>query len=54
MKWSPEAESAVDKVPFFIRKKVRNQVEAHVEHMGRSRVTLSDVTALKRQFLARG
>jgi anaerobic sulfite reductase subunit C len=54
MKWSPEAESAVDKVPFFIRKKVRTQVETHVAHMGRFRVTLSDVTALKRQFLAGG
>ncbi len=54
MKWSPEAEAAVDRVPFFIRKKVRKKVEAHVENLGRSRVTLSDVTALKRQFLAKG
>lgn len=54
MKWSPEAEAAVDKVPFFIRKKVRSKVETHVETQGRSMVALSDVTALKRQFLAKG
>lgn len=54
MKWSPEAEAAIDKVPFFIRKKVKKKVAAHVKNQGRSMVTLSDVTALKRQFLAKG
>ncbi|HSL61771.1 MAG TPA: 4Fe-4S dicluster domain-containing protein [Desulfotignum sp.] len=54
MKWSPEAEAAVEKVPFFIRKKVKKKVAAHVENQGRSVVTLSDVTALKQQFLAKG
>ena len=54
MKWSPEAEAAVNKVPLFIRKKVRKQVAAHVESLGRFMVHLGDVTALQQQFLARG
>jgi len=54
VKWSPEAEAAIDKVPFFIRKKVKKKVAAHVENCGRSLVHLSDVTALKQQFLAKG
>jgi len=27
MKWAPEAEVAIKKVPFFVRKKVRARVE---------------------------
>jgi anaerobic sulfite reductase subunit C len=54
MKWSPEAEAAVNKVPFFIRKKVKQKVAAHVESLGRSVVHLADVTALQQQFLAKG
>ncbi len=27
MKWTPEAEKAVKKVPFFVRKRVRARVE---------------------------
>ena len=54
MKWSPEAEAAVNKVPFFIRKKVKKKVAAHVENLGRSMVHPADVTALQQQFLAKG
>lgn len=54
MKWSPEAEAAINQVPFFIRKKVKKKVAAHVENQGRSLVQLADMTALKRQFLAKG
>ncbi|MCF8112886.1 MAG: 4Fe-4S binding protein [Desulfotignum sp.] len=54
MKWSPEAETAINKVPFFIRKKVKNKVEAYVENIGRSMVLSADVAALKQQFLAKG
>ncbi len=54
MKWSPEAESAINTVPFFIRNKVKKKVAAHVKNLGRSMVHLADVTALKQQFLAKG
>ena len=54
MKWSPEAEAAVNRVPFFIRNKVKKKVAAHVESLDRSMVHLADVTALQQQFLAGG
>lgn len=54
MKWTAEAEAAIKNVPFFVRKKVRNKVEAHVQTNGKIRVDLEDVIALKKQFLSRG
>lgn len=54
MKWSPDADAAIHKVPFFVRKRVRKKVETKVREAGKHRVTLSDVQALKRQFLAKG
>jgi len=54
MKWSAEAEAAIKKVPFFIRKKVRKKVEAYAESNGKKKVNIEDVTALKKQFLSKG
>ena len=54
MKWSEEAEKAIKKVPFFVRKKVKKKVEAFVEEKGNSFVQLSDVNALKKKFLSKG
>ncbi len=54
MKWSPQAEAAIKKVPFFIRKKVRKKVEAHAEGKGKKKVEIEDVTSLKKQFLSKG
>lgn len=54
MKWSQEADSAIKKVPFFIRKKVRKKVEAFVREKGKMQVELSDVNALKKRFLSKG
>lgn len=51
MKWSSEAENAVKKVPFFVRKKVRAKVEAYAEKAGKTRVDLGDVKAAKDQYL---
>jgi len=53
MKWSAEAEAAINAVPFFIRKKVRTKVEAHAQSRGKTGVDLEDVTSLKKQFLSR-
>ncbi len=54
MKWSREADQAIQKVPFFIRKKVRKKVEAFVEQKGGFEVSLSDVNELKAKFLSKG
>jgi len=54
MKWTAEAEAAIKKVPFFIRKKVRKKVEAHAEGKDKKRVDIDDVTSLKKQFLSKG
>ncbi len=51
MKWTPEAENLIRKVPFFVRKKVRKKVEDYVEAQGKVRVEAHDIQAAKKQFL---
>jgi dissimilatory sulfite reductase (desulfoviridin) alpha/beta subunit len=50
--WSQEAENAVKKVPFFVRKKVRSRVEKEAAEAGRKRVSLADVKRTQARFLA--
>jgi anaerobic sulfite reductase subunit C len=51
VKWTKDAENAVKKVPFFIRKTVRASVETQVAQTGNKIVTIADVrTARKRQL----
>ncbi|MGD9332960.1 MAG: sulfite reductase, partial [Desulfobacterales bacterium] len=45
MKWAPEAEKAIKKVPFFVRKRVRARVEKEAEAGGKPVVTLAEVKA---------
>ena len=52
MKWSPEAEEAVKKVPFFVRKRVRSRVEKEAEDAGGKGVSLSDVKDAKARYLS--
>lgn len=54
MKWSDDAEQAIKKVPFFVRKKVKKKVEAHAAGKGKGSVGLTDVTELKKKFLSKG
>ncbi len=54
MKWSDEADKAIKKVPFFVRKKVKAKVEKYVTQKGGTSVELSDVNELKKQFLSPG
>ncbi|OGR61322.1 MAG: sulfite reductase [Desulfobacula sp. RIFOXYB2_FULL_45_6] len=54
MKWSKEAETAIKKIPFFVRKKVVQKVETHVGQKGKALVELSDVNELKKIFLSKG
>jgi anaerobic sulfite reductase subunit C len=51
MKWTAEADEAVRRVPFFVRKRVKSRVEAHVDQAGRRQVTLADVHAVKEQYM---
>ncbi|GAB6146738.1 4Fe-4S binding protein [Desulfocicer niacini] len=52
MKWSPEAEAAVKKVPFFVRKKVRQKIEQYVLDREGSCVNIGDVNAAKKKFIS--
>lgn len=51
MKWTDEAEAAIRKVPFFVRKKVRTRVESEAAARGRQKVTISEVNATRKRFL---
>jgi len=52
MKWTPEAEAAIQKVPFFVRKRVRARVAEEARQSGNSMVTLADVKASQKRFLS--
>ena len=51
MKWTDEAEGAVSRVPFFIRKRVKKRVEEEAERQGSSLVTLDQVKTCQQRFL---
>jgi dissimilatory sulfite reductase (desulfoviridin) alpha/beta subunit len=51
MKWMPEAEEAIKKVPFFVRKRVRARVEKEAHEAGRPAVSLADVKATQARYL---
>src|SRR5210317_1034657 len=51
MKWSPEADDTIRKVPFFVRKKVRARVEKEAREAGKQVITLADVKATQARYL---
>jgi anaerobic sulfite reductase subunit C len=51
MKWMPEAEDAIKKVPFFVRKRVRARVEKEAIAAGRQAISLADVKATQTRYL---
>jgi dissimilatory sulfite reductase (desulfoviridin) alpha/beta subunit len=53
MDWSNEADDAVKKVPFFVRKKVRARVEEQARKAGRTVVSLADLKTAQARFLAK-
>jgi len=53
MKWTAEAEAAIKKVPFFVRKKVRARVENEATAAGKKVVSIEDVKATQRRFLTK-
>ena len=50
--WDPEAERALERVPFFVRKLVRRKVGEQVAGRGGNRVTLSDFLEAEAHFRA--
>lgn len=52
MKWNADAEAAIRKVPFFVRKKVRATIEAQVRELGRDTVTAEDTARARKKFMS--
>jgi dissimilatory sulfite reductase (desulfoviridin) alpha/beta subunit len=52
MEWTPEAEDAIKKVPFFVRKRVRARVEKEAVASGNTVVSLADVKTTQARYLA--
>jgi len=51
MKWSKQAEEAVSRVPFFVRRRVKKKVEEEAKRCNSSEVTLEHVKACQKRFL---
>ena len=51
MKWTGEAEEAVSRVPFFIRKRVKKRVEEEAERQGSSEVTIGHVQSCQKRYM---
>ncbi|RPH51891.1 MAG: 4Fe-4S dicluster domain-containing protein [Desulfobacteraceae bacterium] len=51
MKWTEEAGDAVKKVPFFVRKRVRERVEKEASAAGKSIVTIAEVQATQKRYI---
>jgi anaerobic sulfite reductase subunit C len=49
--WSSEAEKAISRVPFFVRRRVRRRVEAEARDAGAAQVNLEHVQACQQKFL---
>jgi len=52
MKWMPEAEDAIKKVPFFVRKRVHARVEKEAGEAGKQVVSLADVRATQARYIS--
>ncbi len=51
MQWNDEAEAAIKKVPFFVRKKVRARVETEAGKEGKTLITLAEVKRTQQRYL---
>ena len=51
MKWNAEANEAISKVPFFVRKRVEKRVEEEAARCGSTGVRLEHVKTCQRRFL---
>jgi anaerobic sulfite reductase subunit C len=51
MKWTPDAEAAIKKVPFFVRDRVRARVQEDALKAHKNRITPEEVKATQKRFL---
>ena len=51
MEWTKEADDRIQKVPFFVRKRVRARVEKEAKNAGKKVVSLADVKATQTRYL---
>ena len=51
MRWAKNAEEAIVKVPFFVRRRVKKKVEEEAERQHASQVTLEHVRTCQKKFL---
>lgn len=51
MKWSAQAEEAVSRVPFFVRKRARKKVEEEAARQKAAEVTLEHVKTCQKRFM---
>jgi dissimilatory sulfite reductase (desulfoviridin) alpha/beta subunit len=51
MQWNDEAEAALKKVPFFVRKKVRARVEVEAQKEDKTLIALADVKRTQQRYL---
>jgi len=52
MEWTKDAEKAIQKVPFFVRKKVKARVEEEAKNDGSAFVSLAHVNTARQRFLS--
>jgi len=52
MEWTHDAEEAIRKVPFFVRKRVKTRVEEEALESGKSFVGLAEVKATQQRYLS--
>ena len=53
MKWRKEAEEAVSRVPFFVRKRVKRRVEEEATRCGAKEVDIEHVKTCQKRYLSR-
>ena len=51
MEWTKEADESIQKVPFFVRKRVRARVEKEAKNAGKKVVSAADVKATQARYL---
>ena len=52
MKWAQDADESIQKVPFFVRKRVRARVEKEAKNAGKKVVSPADVKATQARYLS--
>lgn len=53
MKWNKEAEKAIGRVPFFVRKRVKKRVEDEARSMGAAVVDMGHMNTCRNRFLTK-